>query len=93
MPAGRKPSSAEGWGRGERLGEAIRRARERRRLSQQEVAQRSGVAYGTLRKIEGGETANAGFFTVAEIARVLDLNLAVLARRPRPRRQVGMPGP
>jgi transcriptional regulator with XRE-family HTH domain len=92
MPAGRKPISAESRGRGQHLGEAIRRARSRHGLSQQELANRSGVAYATIRKIERGETANAGFFTVAEIARVLDLNLSALAGRTRPRRRVGMPG-
>jgi transcriptional regulator with XRE-family HTH domain len=81
MPAGRKPISAESGNRGQRLGEAIRRARERKGLSQQELANRSGVAYATVRKIELGETANAGFFTVAAIARSLGLNLTTLARR------------
>jgi transcriptional regulator with XRE-family HTH domain len=81
MPAGRKPISAASRGRGQRLGEAIRRARERKGISQQELANRSGVAYATVRKIELGETANAGFFTVAAIARILGLNLTTLARR------------
>jgi len=36
----------------------------------------------TIRKIEGGETANAGFFIVAAIAHALKLDLTTLARRP-----------
>jgi transcriptional regulator with XRE-family HTH domain len=81
MPAGRKPISADDRGRGERLGEAVRRARSRQGLSQQELAARSGVAYATVRKIERGETANPGFFTVADIARALGLKLDVMANR------------
>jgi hypothetical protein len=39
------------------------------------------VAYATIRKIELGETANAGFFTIADIARALNLDASALARR------------
>jgi transcriptional regulator with XRE-family HTH domain len=85
MPPGRRPVSAEDRGRGERLGEAIRRARSRQGLSQQELAARSGVAYATVRKIERGETANPGFFTVADIARALGLRLDVMTGRGRRR--------
>jgi transcriptional regulator with XRE-family HTH domain len=52
---------------------------------QQELAARSGVAYATVRKIERGETANPGFFTVADIARTLGLKLDVMTGRRRRR--------
>jgi transcriptional regulator with XRE-family HTH domain len=85
MPAGRKPISAEDRGRGERLGKALRRTRSHQGLSQQKLAARSGVAYATVRKIERGETANPGFFTVADIARALGLKLDLMANRGRRR--------
>jgi DNA-binding phage protein len=63
--------------RGRALGHALRVARGSR--SAASVAQAAGVPLDTLRKIERGAVPTPTFFTVAAVARVLDLDLAVLA--------------
>ena len=63
--------------RGRRLGATLRAARGSR--SMVEVAAESGVPVETLRKIETGRIATPAFFTVAALARTLDLDLATLA--------------
>jgi len=63
--------------RGRRLGATLREARGRR--SMVDVAAQSGVPVETLRKIETGRIATPAFFTVAALARTLDLDLATLA--------------
>jgi transcriptional regulator with XRE-family HTH domain len=45
-----------------------------------EIAQLSGISLDTLRKIERSAISSPTFFTVAALARVLDLDLATLAR-------------
>ena len=63
--------------RGRALGRALQRARGAR--SAAEIAFRAGIALDTLRKIERGAMPTPAFFTVAALARVLDLDLADLA--------------
>ena len=63
--------------RGAALGRALQRARGRR--SAADVARSAGISLDTLRKIERGAIATPAFFTVAALARVLDLDLATLA--------------
>lgn len=67
--------------RGRRLGAALRAARGAR--SMVDISAESGVPVETLRKIETGRIATPAFFTVAALARVLDLDLTVLADEPR----------
>lgn len=63
--------------RGRALGRALSAARGRR--SAAEVAAEAGVSLDTLRKIERGAIASPAFFTIAELARTLGLDLAGLA--------------
>ena len=63
--------------RGAALGRALQQARGRR--SAAEVALNAGISLDTLRKIERGAIATPAFFTVAALARVLDIDLATLA--------------
>ena len=63
--------------RGRALGRALRRGRGTR--SAAEVAFRAGISLDTLRKIERGAMPTPAFFTVAALARVLDLDLTELA--------------
>jgi len=63
--------------RGLALGRALQRARGGR--SAAEVAQRAGISLDTLRKIERGAIAAPTFFTVAALARALDLDLTALS--------------
>ena len=60
----------------------VKAERNRKGLSQQELADRSKVAYATLRRIESAETLDPGFFTVADLALALGLRLEDLASRP-----------
>lgn len=73
----RTPLTDEQRDRGRVLGQALREARGRRSAAQ--VSAESGVPLDTLRKIERGAIAMPAFFTVAQLARVLDLDLAELA--------------
>jgi transcriptional regulator with XRE-family HTH domain len=62
--------------RGRRLGAALRSARGGR--SMVEVSAAAGIPVETLRKIETGRIVTPAFFTVAALARALDLELAAL---------------
>ena len=63
--------------RGAALGRTLQQARGRR--SAAEVALAAGISLDTLRKIERGAIPTPAFFTVAALARVLDVDLATLA--------------
>jgi transcriptional regulator with XRE-family HTH domain len=73
----RPPLTAAERERGRRLGALLRSARGTR--SPAEVAAASGVGLETLRKIESGRVPTPAFFTVAALARTLDLPLDELA--------------
>jgi transcriptional regulator with XRE-family HTH domain len=66
-----------------RLAGALRAARERRGMSREELARRSGISTATLTKIESRATHDPGFFTVARLAEVLRVGLDELAARAR----------
>ena len=74
--------------RGRALGQALQRARGTR--SAAEVAFRAGISLDTLRKIERGAMPTPAFFTVAALAEVLGLDLAVLAAGPAPSEHGGL---
>ena len=74
--------------RGRALGRVLQRARGDRNAA--EVAFRAGISLDTLRKIERGAMPTPAFFTVAALARVLDLDLAELAREPVPGDERGL---
>jgi transcriptional regulator with XRE-family HTH domain len=59
--------------RGERLGEALRRARADRSIV--DVAAEAGISPETLRKIERGRIPTPAFFTVVAVADALSLEL------------------
>jgi hypothetical protein len=74
----RTPLTEDERERGLALGRTLQRARGTR--SAADVALRAGISLDTLRKIERGAIPTPAFFTVAALARVLDLDLAALAR-------------
>jgi transcriptional regulator with XRE-family HTH domain len=74
----RTPLTDEQRDRGRALGQVLRAARGPR--SAAAVAHEAGISLDTLRKIERGAIAAPTFFTVAALARALDLDLADLAR-------------
>jgi hypothetical protein len=74
----RTPLTEEQRDRGKALGRALRAARGPR--SAASVAHEAGLSLDTLRKIERGAIAAPAFFTVAALARVLELDLTELAR-------------
>ncbi len=63
--------------RGRRLGSLLREARGERPPA--EVAAASGISPEVLRKIESGRVPTPAFFTVAALARALELPLDQLA--------------
>ena len=73
----RPPLSPSERRRGERFGAMLRTARGAR--SMVDVASAAGVSAETLRKIETGRAPTPAFFTVAALARALDLSLDDLA--------------
>jgi transcriptional regulator with XRE-family HTH domain len=73
----RTPLTDQERRRGRALGRALQRARGER--SAAEVAFLAGISLDTLRKIERGGIPTPAFFTVAALARVLDLDLTALA--------------
>lgn len=73
----RPPLSPLERARGERLGLLLRTVRGER--SQAEVAACAGIPAETLRKIEAGRVPMPAFFTVAAIARALEIPLETLA--------------
>ena len=73
----RPPLSPEERERGRRLGALLREARGTRTPG--EVAAASGVSLEALRKIESGRVPTPAFFTVAALARALELPLDQLA--------------
>ena len=73
----RTPLTEDERMRGAALGRALQQARGRR--SAAEVALSAGISLDTLRKIERGAIATPAFFTVAALARVLNVDLATLA--------------
>lgn len=62
------------------LGQAIRAFRSEQRLTQEELAHRTGITVGHLSKIERGQS-NARFLTVVRIAKGLNVSSGELAGR------------
>ncbi|PWI08789.1 XRE family transcriptional regulator [Streptomyces sp. NWU339] len=75
----RTPLTPEERERGERLGRLLREARGDRSMTR--VAASAGVSPETLRKIETGRAPTPAFFTVAALARALDLSMDELVGR------------
>jgi transcriptional regulator with XRE-family HTH domain len=73
-----------------RLGENIRRARYRLRISQEELAERSGLHRTYLSDVERGRR-NLSFFSLLAIARGLGTTVPTLARNLDP--DLGSPKP
>ncbi|WP_200304371.1 helix-turn-helix domain-containing protein [Streptomyces adelaidensis] len=73
----RTPLTPEERERGERFGRLLRDARGGRSMT--EVAAGAGISAETLRKIETGRAPTPAFFTIAALARTLDLSMDALA--------------
>jgi transcriptional regulator with XRE-family HTH domain len=74
------PDGARRW----TLGKAIGFWRERRRLTQLQLAARAGLSEDTLKSVEQGRRPKPGFFTVARIAAALEVGLDQLVTDPLP---------
>ena len=55
------------------LAERLKRVREKRGLSQTELARRAGVRQGTLSRLESGESSEPLMSTAAALAKVLEV--------------------
>lgn len=80
--AGRR-SRTESSHRGEAaaLARAIRSARERQNMTQEQLAYTTGLSLSTVRKIENSAVVEPGFFTIMAIIAALDLDLPRLELR------------
>ena len=61
------------------LGKRVARMRERRRMTQQELAEKAKISYQSLWRIERGTQGKPSIFTIAAIARVLGVSMDYLA--------------
>ena len=79
----RPPLSVEEREQGALLGQVLQQARADQSKTQSQLANDAGVGVDTLRRIEQGQVANPGVFTVAAIAAALGRPLSqfVTARR------------
>ena len=77
----RQPASPSEVEAGRRLAAALSEQRRHRGRSAEDLARRAELSVETVRKIERGLVANPGFFTVAALARHLDLQLDDLAEQ------------
>ncbi len=66
--------------RGAALAEKIKRAREKKGLSQERLAALVGVSTDTMRKIEQKSTASPGVFLIVDIAKALKVDLKYLTK-------------
>jgi transcriptional regulator with XRE-family HTH domain len=64
---------------GRRLADALRAARERRAEPQTELAAATGISVDAIRKLEQARVPSPSFFTVARMARELNVRLDALA--------------
>jgi transcriptional regulator with XRE-family HTH domain len=89
----RPTSSADGRGRGAYrgtvdaypdapIGERLARLRRRHGLSQEKLAERSGISVDVIRKLEQGRRRSALMATLTALARALDVEVSVLLGQP-----------
>ena len=78
MPGRRRKADSPYLEAAARLARNVRSARAERGWSQQKLAERAGLAYGTVRAIETGAVVEPGVFTIDAIAQVLDVTITEL---------------
>jgi DNA-binding XRE family transcriptional regulator len=78
---GRRATTAEQREEGKRLAAALQAARHKSDRPQSALAKASGVSIDTIRAMEGNRVASPSFFTVARLARELEVTLDLLADR------------
>lgn len=64
------------------IGERLARLRRRHGLSQEKLAERSGVSVDVIRKLEQGRRKPALMATLTALARALDVEVSVLVGQP-----------
>ncbi len=69
----------------------LRSVRLRRRLTQAQLSEKSGIAQNTISKLERRAMIRPGMATVRAIARVLDVDPLKLQWGPDPRKDNGLP--
>lgn len=60
------------------LGENLKRYRKEKGLSQEKLAQKAGVTYSTLSKIEAGYNTNPKVLSLVRLAKALDVTVTDL---------------
>lgn len=64
----------------EKLGNEIKTRREKKAITQEELAEKVNITRQTLARLENGETPNPGINTITKIAVVLGINTITLLR-------------
>ena len=62
------------------LAQNIKKLRNQRKLSQEELAKKAGVTYSTLIKLESGVNKNPTIKTIQQIASALEVSLDELTK-------------
>lgn len=63
------------------LAQNIKKLRNQRKLSQEELAKKAGVTYSTLIKLESGVNKNPTIKTIQQLAAALEVTLDELMRK------------
>lgn len=66
---------------GQAIGRVLRQRRSERQISQDTLAERSGIARATISRIENGEIENPGIVTITAICKALRLDVDALLER------------
>ena len=77
----RKKLQEADFARAERLGALLNERKTEKKASVQDLASASKVGYETIRSLLKGSNANPGFFSVADLAKELKLDLGKLAEK------------
>ncbi|MYA85234.1 MAG: hypothetical protein F4Y12_06575 [Acidimicrobiaceae bacterium] len=81
IPMPRKKLQEADFARAERLGALLNERKTDKKVSVQDLASASKVGYETIRSLLKGSNANPGFFSVADLAKELKLDLGKLAEK------------
>lgn len=74
----------------QQLGQTIANLRKRNHLTQDELSDKAGVSYSTISKLECGKIKNPSFFTIARIAKTLEVELTRFTTETPPAHESGI---
>ncbi|MDE0613417.1 MAG: helix-turn-helix transcriptional regulator [bacterium] len=76
----RRSLSKGDWARAAKLSRELARQKRKKDLSVQDISDKSGIPYQTVRALLDGKSAGPSFFLIVDLADALGLSVAALAR-------------